>query len=84
MEEKFKITLRAARVNRGLTLKDVSDHVGRAPDTISKYENDASDVPHDLLISLLELYRAPYAHIFLGKESEFLGRKQTKKRTKVS
>lgn len=69
----LKITLRAARVNRGFTLKEVSKTTRRSVDTISKYEVDASNIPHDLMLSLLELYQIPFAHIFFGKESEFHG-----------
>ncbi|MEC0092473.1 helix-turn-helix domain-containing protein [Paenibacillus macquariensis] len=74
----FKITLRAARINRGLTLKDVSEKTSRCTDTISKYEADATYVPHDLMVMLLELYDVPYIHIFFGNESEFLGLRKKK------
>lgn len=81
MSEVFKVTLRAARTNRGFTVKEVALEVGKSIETISKYESDATDIPHVLLITLLELYKTPYAHIFLGKESEFLGRRAIRHRT---
>lgn len=65
----FKITLRAARVNKGLPREKVSQHTGKSVDTIKKYEEDSSDIPRDLLLELLELYEVPDEHIFFGKES---------------
>ncbi|MBH0331442.1 hypothetical protein ABH14_16835 [Brevibacillus brevis] len=75
------MTLRAARVNRGLTLKDVSSVVGKCVDTISKYEVDSTDIPRDLMLKLLDLYRVPDCHIFFGKESSFHGFHQKMKGT---
>lgn len=69
----LKITLKAARANCGMTLKDVSEKTGKSIDTISKYEMDSTSIPHDLTIALLELYQFPFTNIFFGKESEFHG-----------
>ncbi|MGN7309168.1 helix-turn-helix domain-containing protein, partial [Bacillus subtilis] len=52
----FKITLRAARVNSGMTMQAVANAINKNVDTISKYELDSSNIPHDLLVALLELY----------------------------
>lgn len=82
--EPFKITLRAARVNSGLTAKEVADRTGKCVDTISKYELDSSNIPHDLMISLLELYNVPFVHIFFGRESEFLGFRKTRIKRKLT
>lgn len=73
MENIFKVTLKAARINKGYTLKQVAAHTKKCADTIAKYEVDSSYVPHELLVSLLKLYDVPYVHIFFGKESEFHG-----------
>ncbi|GIO39271.1 hypothetical protein J41TS12_41320 [Paenibacillus antibioticophila] len=69
----FKITLRAARVNRGLTLEEVAGILKKSVDTIRKYEKDSSHIPRDLLVSLLKLYQVPDEHIFFGPESSFHG-----------
>jgi transcriptional regulator with XRE-family HTH domain len=69
----LKITLKAARINRGLTIKDVAKELGKCVDTISKYESDSSSIPQDLMISLLKMYKVPFENIFFGKESEFHG-----------
>ncbi|MEJ8548447.1 helix-turn-helix domain-containing protein [Brevibacillus borstelensis] len=77
----FKMTLRAARVNRGLTIKDVAKRTGKCVDTISKYESDSTSIPQDLMIELLGIYRVPFEFIFFGKESEFHGFLDRKKIT---
>lgn len=69
----LQITLRAARVNCGLTLKDVAHETGRSVDTISKYEIDSTNIPRDLMVELIDLYQIPDEHIFFGKESSFHG-----------
>ncbi|WP_256717649.1 helix-turn-helix transcriptional regulator [Paenibacillus sp. FSL R5-0636] len=65
----FKITLRAARINCGLTREEVAIRVNKSVDTIRKYESDSSDIPRDLLVALLTMYDVPDEHIFFGKES---------------
>lgn len=71
--DKLIITLRAARVNRGLTLKDVADKTGKSIETIGKYERDSTDIPRSLMNKLLKLYRVSGDHIFFGVESDFTG-----------
>lgn len=82
--EPFKITLRAARVNCGLTTKEVAEHTGKCIDTISKYEMDSTNIPQDLMITLLNLYRVPFSVIFFGRESEKLGFKRIRKRRRAT
>lgn len=67
----IKITLRAARVNSGLTLVDSSKHLLINKDTLSKYEKDSSDIPRSLLLKIEDLYSVNTNDIFFGKESEF-------------
>lgn len=69
--KEFKITFRAARVNRGLTLKDVAAHTGLSVDTIMKYEKDSTDIPRGLMLALLDLYQIDADVIFFGVESDF-------------
>lgn len=69
----LQITLRAARVNCGLTLKDVAKHTRRSVDMISKYEIDSTNIPRDLMVSLIDLYDIPSENIFFGSESSFHG-----------
>lgn len=70
----FQLTLRAARINRGLDLKDVSVLVNRHVETLSKYEKDSTKIPRDLMEDLIKIYGVPKENIFFGKESVFTGR----------
>lgn len=67
----MKITLRAARVNTGLTLVKSSKHLKINKDTLAKYEKDSSDIPRSLLAKIEELYNVNPNDIFFGNESEF-------------
>lgn len=72
----FQITLRAARINCGMDLKDVSQLTGKNVETISKYEKDSTKIPRDLMEELIQIYGVPKEYIFFGKESVFTVRKQ--------
>ena len=67
----MKITLRAARVNSGLTLVASSKRLFINKDTLSKYEKDSSDIPRSLFVKIENLYGVNTNDIFFGKESEF-------------
>lgn len=64
-----KMTLRALRVNVGLTAKEVAKVVGVHQQTLLKYENDSTDIRIDLLAKLAEFYNVDQDNIFLGKQS---------------
>lgn len=68
------ITLRAARINSGFKLKEVAVETGNCPETISKYENDSTRIPRDMLEKLVALYGVPEEYIFFGRESVFTER----------
>lgn len=76
----MQITLRAARVNAGLTLIEAAKLFGINKDTLSKYERDSSNVPRKFFIKIEEVYGVPVDNIFFGRESEFF-RKENPKRT---
>lgn len=61
-----QITLEAARVNAGLTQKEVSKKLGVHHQTISKYEKDSSKIPFNLLSALCKLYGISKDNIFFG------------------
>ncbi|HEQ1375412.1 helix-turn-helix transcriptional regulator [Streptococcus pyogenes] len=63
-----QITLKAARINAGYTLKQVARAVGKNPQTISKYEKDSSDISLGLLQKLSSLYGVTIDNLFLGKK----------------
>jgi transcriptional regulator with XRE-family HTH domain len=80
----LQITLRAARVNCGFTLREVAQQTKRSVDTIIKYEKNSTDIPHDLMSTLLELYSVSIDYIFFGSESDFIGIKRCKENTHLS
>lgn len=67
----LQITLKAARVNVGLTLQTVSIISGKSPDTILKYERDSKAIPRNFLNTLLNIYLIKEGNIFFGKQSDF-------------
>lgn len=68
-EEKLppRITLKAARINAGLTAKEVGKLVNRHYQTILKYEEDSSDISMSFAQELSKIYEYPLNYIFLGK-----------------
>lgn len=64
------MTLRALRVNVGLTAKEVANVVGVHHQTLLKYENDSSRIRADLLAQLAEFYKVAQDDIFLGTNYE--------------
>ena len=68
----IEISLRSARVNAGFTIKEVAKLVGLHHETLSKYENDSSDIPISLLNELSEMYQMPMDNIFLGKRYDLI------------
>ncbi len=65
------ITLKAARVNAGLTLAEASKLFGINKDTLSKYERDSTNVPRPFMMKIEEVYKIPLENIFFGSQSEF-------------
>jgi len=72
--EEFKITFRAARVNRGYNQGEVAELSGRNIDTVTKYEKDSTNIPYDLMKLWIKLYNVPSEFIFCGLESDFTGK----------
>lgn len=67
----MRITLRAARVNRGLTLEKAAKIFGIDKSTLASYEKDSTNIPRLFLIKIEEVYRVPVDNIFFGSQSEF-------------
>lgn len=56
----MKISIKAARVNAGLTQKKAAKSLGINPDTLARYEKSGSDkLSLEMLRKLAELYRIP-------------------------
>lgn len=66
----IKITLRAARVNLGMTLKEAAAHFELHHETLAKYELDSSNVPRSFFIQIESVYGIPEEFIYFGKQEE--------------
>lgn len=69
----YQVTFRAARVNKGFTVDAVAREVGKSPKTISKYEEDSTNIPRGLFLDLVKLYGVPEEMVYCGPESVFIG-----------
>lgn len=67
-----KITLRAARINAGLTQIQVSKVLGIAPATLSGWEKNSTKLSFLEAIKLAKLYHIQPDNIFFGRENEFI------------
>lgn len=65
------ITMRAARVNAGLTQEKASKMLGINADTLSRYEKDNSRIPRNIIAEIPKVYFIDSDNIFFGKETEF-------------
>lgn len=62
-----KITIKAARVNAGLTQRQAAKLLGINPDTLSRYESGRSVPRVDMIEKMSKLYCIDKQYIFLGK-----------------
>ncbi|GBD74208.1 putative uncharacterized protein [Tetragenococcus halophilus subsp. halophilus] len=67
-----QISLKAARINAGLTSKEAANMANIHHQTLLKYEKDSSDIRASLLDKLSDIYQIPEDNIFLGKEYELI------------
>lgn len=80
----LKITLKAARVNSGLNLKEAAELFGIHHETLSKYEKDSTDIPRSLIMKVEENYKVPLENIFFGKQSDFFRIIKTREHIKAT
>lgn len=76
MEEtvgKIQISLAAARVNAGMTQKDIADKLGVSKNTIINWEKGKVKPSPANLIALSTVYRMPVDYIFLPNKSTLSG-----------
>ena len=58
-----KISLKAARVNAGLTQEQAAKAIGKTKQTIVNWETGKTDIKYSDLIRLSELYEMPVEYI---------------------
>lgn len=61
-----QITLKAARVNAGLTQSSVANVLGVSVSTIKNWEKGKTFPKHPHIVKLCELYKVSYDNIFFG------------------
>lgn len=66
----IQITLRAARVNLGYTLKDAAKEFGIHHETLAKYELDSTNVPRTFFTQIEAVYGIPVDFIYFGEQSK--------------
>jgi len=67
----FQITLRAARVNVGLTRKEAAIKFNIHHETLTRYEYDSKNVPRSFFDQIESVYGIPTEHIYFGNEVEY-------------
>jgi transcriptional regulator with XRE-family HTH domain len=72
----YKITLRAARVNLGLTLKDAAKEFKMSHITLGHYEKDSTNVPHSFFSKVESVYGIPAENVFFGKQEDYFHNKK--------
>lgn len=66
----MEITLRAARMNIGLTRKEASKFFNIHHITLANYENDSSNIPRSFFVNIERVYGINTEHIYFGKEED--------------
>lgn len=65
----MKISLKAARINAGLSAQEAGERVGKTRQTIAYWENGARLIPAVELMKLCDVYGIGIEHIFLPQKS---------------
>lgn len=66
-----KITLRALRINFGLTTKEIADKFNIGEQGVARYERDTSTVSAKLLQEFADFYGVSVEQIHIGKMDDF-------------
>ena len=68
----IQITLKSARTNLGLTLKESAKLFGIHHETLGNYENDSTNVPRSFFVQIEKVYGIPNDFIYFGKQADFI------------
>ena len=64
------ISLKAARVNVGLTQDEAAEKIGKTKQTIVNWENGVTEIKYKDLVALSQLYDMPLEYIRLPDKKE--------------
>ena len=66
----YKVTIRAARVNVGLSQEESANRIGVSKKTLGNWENGITFPPADKIPAICDLYGVPYDRLnFLPNDS---------------
>lgn len=65
-----KVTLRALRVNFGLTTKEIAKKFGIGEQGVARYERDTSTIPAKLVQEFADFYGVSVEQIHIGKVND--------------
>ncbi|KAA9300768.1 MULTISPECIES: helix-turn-helix domain-containing protein [Aerococcus] len=68
----MKFSIKACRVNCGLSAETVADFCGIHVQTLRRYERDSSLMPCQMLETMSYLFQVEKDRIFLGPEAELV------------
>lgn len=64
-DDKLTMTIKAARVNAGLTQKEAAEKLGISYQTLSRYENNPGQMPVKMVLDMCDLYHTNVDSLFL-------------------
>jgi DNA-binding XRE family transcriptional regulator len=69
-DNEYRISLRAARITSGYSIKKAAIALGISPQRLYKYERNADDLPVSLAKKIIQLYSVPLQIIYFGEASK--------------
>ncbi|MDK6804438.1 helix-turn-helix transcriptional regulator [Aerococcus sp. UMB1112A] len=68
----MKFSIKACRVNSGLSAESVADYCGIHVQTLRRYERDSSQMPCHILEAMCYLYQMDKDYIYLGDAEDLV------------
>ncbi|MDX2330387.1 helix-turn-helix domain-containing protein [Sinorhizobium medicae] len=59
--------IRYVRMSKGLTIEQVSSHIGEPVSALEEYENNPSTLPLDVAVKMLKMYQVPFNSVCFGE-----------------
>lgn len=65
----MEISLKAARINSGLTQQEAANYLNVSVQTLRKYEKDSTSITFNTLNKMSKLYSMPIAYFCIGSNT---------------